>query len=137
MPATSRSVFFEFAWIGIPITIVAIIYMVFLGKYLLPETKVKSHIGEEEEKSDRQVRASKKRMWLSGGILVMVVIFMALDIKALPLHIVAVIGAMLTVLTKCMTEKQAYRSIDWVTSICRNDAGGKSYGNQRCRQNDC
>lgn len=107
--------FFEFAWIGIPITIVAIIYMVFLGKYLLPETKVKSHIGEEEEKSDRQVRASKKRMWLSGGILVMVVIFMALDIKALPLHIVAVIGAMLTVLTKCMTEKQAYRSIDWVT----------------------
>jgi di/tricarboxylate transporter len=40
---------------------------------------------------------------------------MALNIKALPLHVVAVIGALITVLTKCMTEKQAYRSIDWVT----------------------
>ena len=33
----------------------------------------------------------------------------------LPLSMVAVIGAMLCVLTGCLNERQAYTSIDWVT----------------------
>ena len=32
-----------------------------------------------------------------------------------PLSMVAVIGAMLCVVTGCLNEKQAYTSIDWVT----------------------
>ena len=29
--------FFEYAWIGVPITIAGILYMMFVGKYLLPK----------------------------------------------------------------------------------------------------
>ena len=32
--------FFEFAWIGIPLTVVAIAYMMFIGKYLLPKAEL-------------------------------------------------------------------------------------------------
>lgn len=106
--------FFEFAWIGIPITVAAIVYMVFIGKHLLPKGTNKTS-GNEEGQKKEEVVANPVKMWISGSILLGVVIFMALDIKALPLHVVAVIGAILTVLTKCLTEKQAYNSIDWVT----------------------
>ena len=40
---------------------------------------------------------------------------MALDLPQLPLEVAAVIGAIILVLTKCLTEKQAYSGIDWVT----------------------
>lgn len=106
--------FFEFAWIGIPITIAAIVYMIFIGKHLLPKATNQTS-GDEEGQKKEEVVANPVKMWISGGILLGVVVFMALDIKALPLHVVAVIGAILTVLTKCLTEKQAYHSIDWVT----------------------
>jgi anion transporter len=106
--------FFEFAWIGVPIAIASTAYMMFIGKHLLPKTDAKA--GEEDsEANEETVVHNPAKMWVSGAILIIVVIFMALNIKALPLHVVAVIGALITVLTKCMTEKQAYRSIDWVT----------------------
>lgn len=54
-------------------------------------------------------------MWISGLIVLAVVIVMALDLASLPLQIAAIIGAMLAVLTGCLKEKQAYNSIDWVT----------------------
>ena len=40
---------------------------------------------------------------------------MALDLKAISLEMAAIIGALVCVLTGCLTEKQAYASIDWVT----------------------
>ena len=40
---------------------------------------------------------------------------MALDIKGVTLEMAAIIGALICVLTGCLTEKQAYASIDWVT----------------------
>ena len=52
---------------------------------------------------------------ISGIILVLVVIFMALDLKSFTLEMAAICGALVCVLTGCLTEKQAYASIDWVT----------------------
>lgn len=109
--------FFEFAWIGIPLTIVGIIYMMFIGKHLLP----KEHItGEVVIDADAAAEATAgtsdpKKMWITAATLIGVVIVMALDLKQLPLEIAAVIGALLLVLTKCLSEKQAYTGIDWVT----------------------
>ena len=48
-------------------------------------------------------------------ILAVVVIVMALDLKSISLEMAAIIGALVCVLTGCLTEKQAYASIDWVT----------------------
>ena len=105
--------FFEFAWIGIPLTIVGMLYMVFIGKHLLPKAELSAD-QEIEQETEVTVRDPKK-MWISGGIVLAVVIVMALDLKSLPLEIAAIIGAMIAVLTGCLKEKQAYHSIDWVT----------------------
>ena len=105
--------FFEFAWIGIPLTVAGMLYMIFIGKHLLPKVELSSDQVIEQE-TEITVRDPKK-MWISGAIVVAVVIVMALDLKSLPLQVAAIIGAMLAVLTGCLKEKQAYNSIDWVT----------------------
>ena len=105
--------FFEFAWIGIPLTVVAIAYMMFIGKYLLPKAELDAN-QEIEQEIEATVHDSKKQI-ISGLILAVVVIVMALDLKSISLEMAAIIGALVCVLTGCLTEKQAYASIDWVT----------------------
>ncbi len=105
--------FFDFAWVGIPISIAGIIYMVTIGKHLLPKMELSAD-QEIEQEIAASVKDPKKK-WISGITLLVVVIFMALDYKWMPLHVAAVIGAIVCVLTGCLTEKQAYASIDWVT----------------------
>ena len=105
--------FFEFAWIGIPLTVVAIAYMMFIGKYLLPKAELDAD-QEIEQEIEATVHDSKKQI-ISGLILAVVIVVMALDIKFISLEMAAVIGALVCVLTGCLTEKQAYASIDWVT----------------------
>ncbi len=105
--------FFEFAWIGIPLTIVGILYMVTIGKRLLPNHIISDDVAVEQEVDE--VSNDTKKMAISGIILVAVVIVMALDLEFLPLSMAAIIGAIACVLTGCLKEKQAYQSIDWVT----------------------
>ena len=105
--------FFEFAWIGIPITVVAIAYMMFIGKYLLPKAELAAD-QEIEQEIEATVTDSKKQI-VSGLILAVCIIVMALDLKAISLEMTAIVGALVCVLTGCLTEKQAYASIDWVT----------------------
>ncbi|WP_282004443.1 SLC13 family permease [Veillonella denticariosi] len=114
--------FFEFAWIGIPLTIATIIFMMFIGKYLLPKHEITDAGEVEQEVSADEVSNDPKKQLYSGLILLGVIIAMILGdfLKKnfginLPLSMVAVIGAMLCVLTGCLKEKQAYTSIDWVT----------------------
>jgi len=109
--------FFEFAWIGIPLTIVGIAYMMFIGKHLLPKAELTADvtIDEDAKKEATASSADPTKMWISGLTLLAVVVVMALDLKKVPLEIAAIIGAIVLVLFKCLTEKQAYQGIDWVT----------------------
>ena len=110
--------FFEYAWIGIPLTVVGILYMMFIGKHLLPAAALDAdqEIEQEIEAGD----TSSKKQWISGAILLVVVIVMAvgdsIGLKGIvTLEMAAIVGAMISVLSGCLTEKQAYASIDWVT----------------------
>ena len=105
--------FFEFAWIDIPLTFVTIAYMMIIDKYLLPKSELDAD-QEIEQEIEATVHDSKKQI-ISGLILAVVVIVMALDLKSISLEMAAIIGALVCVLTGCLTEKQAYASIDWVT----------------------
>ena len=105
--------FFEFAKIGIPLTIAAMFYMMFIGKHLLPTRMLDAD--QEVEQEVEVTETSAVKMWVSGIILVVVVLVMALDIKMISLEMAAITGALVCVLTGCLTEKQAYASIDWVT----------------------
>ena len=105
--------FFEFAWIGVPISIAGMLYMMFLGKYLLPNKQLDAD--QEIEQEIEANETSKSKQIVSGVILLAVVLVMALGIKGITLEMAAIIGALVCVLTGCLTEKQAYASIDWVT----------------------
>ena len=113
--------FFEFAWIGIPLTIATIVFMMLIGKHLLPKHEIQDAGDVEQEVAAEDISNDPKKQLYSGLILLGVIIAMILGdfLKGyginLPLSMVAVIGAMLCVLTGCLNEKQAYTSIDWVT----------------------
>ena len=105
--------FFEFAKIGIPLTIGAMVYMMLLGKHLIPKREL-----DADQEIEQEIEAnehSKNKMIISGLILLVVVFVMALGIKGVTLEMAAITGALVCVLTGCLTEKQAYASIDWVT----------------------
>jgi di/tricarboxylate transporter len=57
------------------------------------------------------------RKAVSGAILLAVVLAMAWNSERLPLEIVAVAGAMLCVLTGCISSKAAIQSIEWETIL--------------------
>lgn len=103
--------FFEFAWIGVPLTVATIAFMMLIGKRFLPKHIISDDV-EVEQEVDEVSNDPRKQLY-AGLILAGVVVVMAANI--IPLHIAAVIGAILCVLTGCLKEKQAYTSIDWVT----------------------
>ena len=105
--------FFEFAWIGIPLSLAGMLYMMFIGKYLLPKVELDANQNIEQEIEAKTTSTSKQM--ISGLILLLVVVTMAIGIPGVTLEMAAVIGAIVCVLTGCLTEKQAYGSIDWVT----------------------
>ena len=105
--------FFEFAWIGVPISIARMLYMMFLGKYLLPNKQLDADQEIEQEVEANEI--SKSKQMVSGVILLGVILVMAVGIPGVSLEMAAIIGALLCVLTGCLTERQAYASIDWVT----------------------
>lgn len=105
--------FFEYAKAGIPLTVAGILYMMFIGKHLLPKKALDAD-QEIEQEIEASATNSSKQM-IAAAILVVVVLVMAMNFKWITLEMAAVIGAIVAVLTGCLTEKQAYASIDWVT----------------------
>ncbi|MBQ5624291.1 MAG: SLC13/DASS family transporter [Phascolarctobacterium sp.] len=105
--------FFEFAWIGVPISIAGMLYMMFVGKYLLPKAELDAD--QEIEQEIEATGDNSTKQMISGAILAVVIFVMAVGIKGISLEMAAVVGALVCVLTGCLTEKQAYASIDWVT----------------------
>ena len=105
--------FFEYAWIGIPITVAGILYMLFIGRFLLPKTEANDFDASEVKQEIEANETTKSKKIICGIIMLGVIITMATSI--VPLEIAAVIGALLCVVTGCLTERQAYDSIDWVT----------------------
>ena len=113
--------FFEFAAIGIPLSLVITVYTLFIGRHMIA-AKSAGAMDEEALKAAKEEAGgggdapkSKTKMWISGLILIGVVLCMALNLKTVPLHTAAVTGAILCVITGCLKEKEAYAGIDWVT----------------------
>lgn len=113
--------FFEFAWIGIPLTVATIAFMMFIGKHFLPKHQITDVGDVEQEVAAEDISNDPKKQLYSGLILLTVIVLMILGdpLKSiginLPLSLVAVMGALACVITGCLEEKQAYTSIDWVT----------------------
>ena len=114
--------FFEFALIGVPLSVIVLAYMLTIGRKTIPvknagamDAAAVEAAKEEAGASDDDAPKSKTKMWISGLILLGVVAAMALNLKTVPLQTAAVTGAILCVITGCLKEKEAYAGIDWVT----------------------
>ena len=114
--------FFEFALIGVPLSVIVLVYMLTIGRKTIPiksagamDAAAVEAAKKEAGAGDDDAPKSKTKMWISGLILLGVVAAMALNLKTVPLQTAAVTGAILCVITGCLKEKEAYAGIDWVT----------------------
>lgn len=94
--------FFEFAKIGIPIAVAGLIYMYFFGIKLLPEKEA------EEEMLPALANRNVVKMVIVAAVFLFVIVCMATGL--LPMHVAAAVGALLVVLTGCITVEEAIKS---------------------------
>ena len=112
--------FFEFAYVGIPLTLIGIVYMMTIGRKLVPDRKgeLDVDISDIDEKEENNPNHTPLKQTISVSVLALAVIFMVFEAQiGIPLHIVSVIGALIIVITGTMTEKQAFKSLDLSTII--------------------
>ena len=106
--------FFEFAWIGIPLSIAGMAYMLTIGRKLCPQ-----HMAQVTSSGDsdaKEEKTNESKMYVCAAILIAVIIAMVFEKDIhVPMQTSAIIGALVCVLTGCLNEKQAYQGIDWTT----------------------
>lgn len=107
-PEYGQFAFFEFAWYGLPLTATAIILFALFPRFLIPPARE-----DVADLNEADVPDGGVHMWIAGGIYFLVIISMATGL--VPLTSAAMLGAMLCILTRCMTLKQAQDGIDWTT----------------------
>lgn len=101
--------FLEPAKVGVPLMLVGMIVLLTVGVKLLPTHHID---GENVDKDNTPVKMTKD-MWISAIVLLTVVVFMMLEPEGIPLYIISSIGAVVLVITGCMSQKQFYGSISW------------------------
>ncbi len=108
-PGTRQFGFFEFGLYGLPLMICIILMYILFSKWLIPNKQVADNVVFEEEE---EIPYTPK-MWVAGGIYLGVIICMATG--WVPLTSAAMLGAMLCVLTRCMSMEHAIKAVDWAT----------------------
>lgn len=102
--------FFEFAKIGIPLTIVGIIYLLTLGRVLLPARPF--------EPDKAEVIASPEHYNTRKQIITLLIfigLLIGMVLNLAPLAVLTTIAAVLCVVCGTLTESEAYGSISWST----------------------
>lgn len=107
-PEYGQFAFFEFAWYGLPLTLIGAVLFALFPRFLIPPARE-----DVAELKETKVPDGGVHMWIAGGIYFLVIICMATGL--VPLTSAAMLGAMLCILTRCMTLKQAQAGIDWTT----------------------
>lgn len=107
--------FFDFGKVALPVTVIGILYMMYIGRKQVPPRL------PVQKASGTQQTFKTEKMWTSVAILAIVVVAMFFESRlseyGLNLAIIAVIGAILTVVTKCITIKEFYGSVEWTAVI--------------------
>ena len=100
--------FFTITPFGIGICILGTLYFTFIGAKLIPDTGYIPEFADTEKKT-----LDKKKAMIAGITMLCVLVVIAMSPKNMPMHIAAVIGALVVVGTKCMSVKEAIHAIDW------------------------
>ena len=104
--------FFEYAKVGVPLLLVAAVFYALVGPKLIP---AKDAPTSQTSQTSRTSQTSSWRGWFTVAVLVLTITAMiAADFtKALPpMHITACVGAIIVVLFRVITQKEAFAAFD-------------------------
>lgn len=129
--------FWSLAWVGLPIALVSFVYMITLGRRTLPNAEG-HYDGPHIEKVTQAEGFNKGKMILTAVICVLA--FAAMMISSSLLFVASLVGAVLLILTGCISEKDAFASLDWklfllivsfgvISSSITNSGGGELIAN--------
>lgn len=105
--------FFEYAKIGLPIFMAGIIYFAFIGYKFLPKTTNNDESSIYSQNNTNYDHVTPWKQILSLVILIATLLAMVFEEQiGVKLYISGCVGALLLILTRVITEKQAYKSID-------------------------
>lgn len=101
--------FWSLGAVGIPVAILGVLFVLTLGLKLLPKAEG-GYDGEKMDMSVMESKADKRRMIMTAVITILSVIAMMISTTAL--FVVALIGAILLIMTGCVSEKEAFSAVD-------------------------
>jgi anion transporter len=124
--------FFDIAWIGVPLTIAGIVWMMTLGRKLLP--KKEGYEQDEMDHVEEKIVFNKGKMIFTAIIIGITLITMVVNSNAL--FVAALVAALVLIATGCISEKEAFASLEWrlyfllagfntITGAVTNSGGGK------------
>ncbi|WP_009875260.1 SLC13 family permease [Actinobacillus pleuropneumoniae] len=106
--------FFEYAKIGLPLLIVGVLYFVFIGYRFLPK-QLNTHVEQEEYNAfhNHHNHIPRWKQWVSFVVLLATLLAMVFeDAIGIKLYISACVGALILVIMRVITDRQAYQAID-------------------------
>ncbi|MGL6200147.1 MAG: SLC13 family permease [Lachnospiraceae bacterium] len=111
--------FFEFTKVGLPLLIITTIFMATVGKKLLPNRPYISTEGETDQDQHQDFsHVPKWKKYLTLAVLILTFFGMVFEEQiGIDLHVTAVIGAVVLVLTGVLSENEAYKAIDLRTAF--------------------
>jgi len=120
--------FFSITPFGIGVCILGTLYFTFIGCRMIPDTGYIPEFAKTEKKA-----LDKKKAAISVVTLLCVLVVIAASPANMPMHVAAVIGALVIVGTKCMSVQEAIKAIDWncmllVGSLTAISTGFKNSG---------
>ena len=120
--------FFGITPYGLGVSILGTLYFTFIGSRLIPDTGYVPEFAKAEKKEFNKTKAT-----IASVTMAAVLVVIAMSPKAVPMHVAAVVGALVIVGAKCMTVKEAIAAIDWncmmlVGSLTAISTGVKNSG---------
>lgn len=108
--------FFEISKIGVPLTIIMLIYMYFIGYKFLPDIPIKDDNQIFSQKAPKDVPKWKQ----IASVVILLCVFVGMIFEeqtGIPSYMVAIMGAVADVLIGIFTEQQAYNLVSIKTVI--------------------
>lgn len=116
---------FDITPFGIGVCILGSLYFAFVGSRFLRDTGYIPEFAQTEKK-----QLDKRKAFISCITLFIVLVVIAISPDAIPMHIAAVIGALVILSTKCMTLQEAVKAIDWNCAFLMGSLSAISTGLQ-------
>ena len=110
--------FFEISKIGVPLTLIMVIYMYFIGYKFLPDIPM-GNSGDDALFTNTEPKTAPRWKQIAA-VTVLLLVFLGMIFEkqtGIPSYFVAIIGAVVDVLLGIFTEKQAYQMVSIKTII--------------------